>query len=259
MAKKKKDSEFDNYEEKEKVGSKIVSILIALVIVFMMLSVFALLIKLDVGGFGNNVLRPVLKDVPIINKVLPTVPEEQVAEEKNYPYKNLGEAIDRIKELETQLELVEANANDTRMANETTIVDLQAEIDRLKVFEKNQLEFESKVKEFETNVVFNENAPNIEEYKKYYESINPTNAEEIYRQVVEQIEFSKKVKEFAKTFSSMKPENAAPILETMTADLDLVSKILMNMKPAQRAEILAEMDATAAAKITKKMSADNMK
>ena len=56
------------------------------------------------------------------------------------------------------------------------IAELQAEIDRLKVFEKNQLEFEKRVEEFDKNVVFAEAAPDIEEYKKYYEEINPATA-----------------------------------------------------------------------------------
>ena len=28
--------------------------------------------KMDVGGFGSNVLTPILKDVPVINKILPS-------------------------------------------------------------------------------------------------------------------------------------------------------------------------------------------
>lgn len=253
MAKKNKSENLDDledYDKKGKVGSKIVTILVAFIMVFIMLSVFALLIKLDVGEFGSKILRPVLKDVPIINKILPSVPDEIVAEEKNYPYKNLKEAVDKIKDLEKVIEDININQKDS--AN--IIADLQSEVARLKVFEDNQLEFEKRVLEFETDVVFAEEAPSIEEYKAYYESIDPTNAEEIYRQVVEQVAISAEIKKFSDTFSSMKPAAAAPILETMTADLDLVSDILMNMKPAKRGAILAAMDPTAAAKITKKMS-----
>ncbi len=36
------------------------------------------------------------------------------------------------------------------------------------------------------------NAPDIEEYKKWYEEINPDNAASLYEQVVERIQFSKK-------------------------------------------------------------------
>jgi flagellar motility protein MotE (MotC chaperone) len=123
----------------------------------------------------------------------------------------------------------------------------------LKVFENNQTAFEKRVKEFETNIVFNDKAPDIKEYKAYYESINPTNAEEIYRQVIEQEQYSKAIQEKADIYSKMKPDAAAAILQNMTADIDLVSEMLLCMKPAQSSLILAQMDSTMAAKITKKM------
>ena len=51
----------------------------------------------------------------------------------------------------------------------------------------------------------------------------------------------------------MKPKAAAQILETMTADIDLVAEMLLSMSPSESSAILAEMDSIAAAKITKKM------
>ena len=250
MAKKNKNSEeIDDIENKKNTGNKLIGIIIAFVIVIIWLAIFAVLIKLDVGGFGNSILRPLLKDVPIINKMLPSVPDSQLAYENDYPYKTLEAAINRIKELELQNESL--SVNDT--ADSDSLKELKAEIARLSVFEDNQLAFEARVKEFETNVVFAETAPDIEEYKKYYESINPTNAEEIYRQVVEQTQFSESVKEKADIYRKMKPKAAAAILETMTGDIDLVSQMLLTMKPAESSLILAAMDSTAAAKITKKM------
>lgn len=254
MAKKNKGEELDldgfNPDEQEKVGSKIITALIALVIVIIMLGTILLLIKLDVGGFGSKVLRPVLKDVPVVSNILPSVSDATLAEENDYPYTNITQAIERIKELETEIQKLKNQKED----NSSQISDLKKEVKRLKVFEDNQLEYEKRLKEFEKNIVFNDKAPDISEYKAYYESISPDNAEEIYRQVVEQMAVSDEVQKFATTFSKMKPKKAAPILETMTADLDLVSEILMAMKPAERGAILAEMDSTAAAKITKKMA-----
>lgn len=51
----------------------------------------------------------------------------------------------------------------------------------------------------------------------------------------------------------MDPEAAAEILQTMTADVGAVARILLAMKPQESAKILAEMDSMVAAKITKKM------
>ena len=59
---------------------------------------------MDIGGIGSNVLYPVLKDVPVINKILPDASEEQQASEGNYKYNTLKSANARIAELEKRLE-----------------------------------------------------------------------------------------------------------------------------------------------------------
>lgn len=244
MAKKEKAESNDKKE-----GSKLLTILIALLIVIIWLALFGALIKLDIGGFGSGVLRPILKDVPVVNMILPSVSDEQLAQENDYQYKSLAEAVAKIKELEATISGMEQNTTD----NSTTVADLQAEIDRLKVFEDNQTAFEQRVKEFDQNVVFADAAPSIEEYKKYYEAIDPTNAAEIYRQVVEQLQYSDAIKEKADIYKNMDPASAAQILQTMTADVESVAQILLAMKPKESAAILAEMDSVVAAKITKKM------
>lgn len=244
MARKKNASVKDKNE-----GSKVLTVLIALLIAIIWLAIFAILIRLDWGGFGSGVLRPILKDVPIINRILPSVSDSQLADENDFSYRSLPEAIARIQELEQELEDIKNNTDNS--SAETT--ELIAEINRLKIFEENQKDFEARVKEFEEEVVFAENAPSIEEYKKFYEAINPVNAEMIYRQVIEQIQYSAATKEKANIYKSMDPKNAAQILQTMTADVEAVAQILLAMKPKESAEILAEMDNVVAAKITKKM------
>ena len=246
---KKKDKKKKS-EEKEGIFSRILTIIIVLFIVAIWLAIFALLIKYDVGGFGSTVLRPMLKDIPGINQILPDIPDEQAAEENNYPYKNLPEAMDRISELEAEL----AAANGTKKGNANYLAQLEAEVARLKTFEENQLQFQKEKDKFDKEVVFNDKAPDPEEYKKYYESIDPDNAAEIYRQVVEQQDTEKKLVEQAEMYKNMKPEEAAAILNGMGGDLDLVANILLHMKTKDAGAILAKMDTNMAAKITKKIS-----
>lgn len=248
MAKKKDGAE--QAEEKEGIGSKLLTTLIAILIVIIWLAIFALLIKFDVGGFGSSVLRPILKDVPILNGILPEVSDDIVADENNYPYRNLTEAMQRIYELEAQI----AAMGDADTGEADRIAELEAEVARLKVFEDNQLAFEERVYDFDRNVVFAEQAPDIEAYKAYYEEINPEHAEEIYRQVVQQIQVDARLKEQAEMYKAMDPEDAADILGGMSGDLDLVARILMAMKTKEAGAILAEMDADMAAKVTKKIN-----
>ena len=250
QSKEKKKDKKKKSEEKEGIFSRILTIIIVLFIVAIWLAIFALLIKYDVGGFGSTVLRPMLKDIPGINQILPDIPDEQAAEENNYPYKNLPEAMDRISELEAEL----AAANGTKKGNANYLAQLEAEVARLKTFEENQLQFQKEKDKFDKEVVFNDKAPDPEEYKKYYESIDPDNAAEISRQVVEQQDTEKKLIEQAEMYKNMKPEEAAAILNGMGGDLDLVANILLHMKTKDAGAILAKMDTNMAAKITKKIS-----
>lgn len=255
MAKKKKNDDIDNIDavgkeegKKEGSGSKIVSILIALVIVIIWLAIFGVLIKMDVGGFGSNVLTPILKDVPLINRILPGYSAYE--DSSGAKYSSLDEAMAKIKELENQI----ASMGSTGVANSDYIADLESENARLKVFEQEQQDFADRVKEFEEQVVFNDKAPTLEEYKTYYEGINPDHAAELYQQVVQQLEVDQKIIDQGEKFTKMDPANAAQILEVMTGDLDLVCKILETMKPDQSAAIIQEMSTEYAAKITKKSS-----
>lgn len=248
--KKKKKGKNKNSEEKEGFFSKLLSLLIVLFIVSIWLAIFALLIKYDVGEFGSTVLRPLLKDVPVVNKILPDVSDEQVAEENDLPYRNLTEAMERIKQLEAELKSAQGKSS----GNASYLAQLEAEVKRLKTFEENQLQFEAEKDKFDKEVVFSKKAPDIEEYRKFYEGIAPENAAEIYRQVMEQKELEEKLTEQAEMYKNMEPAKAARILGEMTGDLDLVSKILLHMKTKESGAILAEMDPNMAAKITKKIS-----
>ncbi|WP_310603694.1 hypothetical protein [Anaerosporobacter sp.] len=249
MAKNKNENEME-LDNEEKGGSRILTVLIAVLIVLIWLAVFAVLVKFDVGGFGSGVLRPILKDVPVINRILPDVSDDVVAEENDYEYNDIAKANARIKELERQLE----NSQGSNATNDSTILSLQAENARLQVFEDNQLEYERKLKEFNEEVVFAEQAPDIEEYKKFYEEIEPTNAGEIYRQVLEQLAADELIQEQADRFAKMDPKVAAQTMQEMTGDIKLVCQILKAMKPAQSAVIMDEMDPLFNAKVAKRLS-----
>ena len=87
--------------------------------------------------------------------------------------------------------------------------------------------------------------------------MDPTTAEYIYRQVVEQQQEDAEIKAYADTYASMKPKNAAAIFEAMSDDLDLVARILGAMTPEQRSSIMENMNADIAAKLTKIMNPES--
>ena len=241
----------DDNIDREQGGSRLATVLIALAIILIWLAVFAGLIKLDVGGIGSKVLYPVLKDVPVVNRILPTPSEEEQAKEGDYEYTTLKAANARIRELESQL----ASENGTTTANADYIAELEAQVQSLQKYKDDQDAFNKRVKEFDEKVVFNDNAPDISEYRSYYEDIEPENAESIYRQVLAKMQYTEKAKELGTYYSKMDADAAAKTLSEMSEDLDLVCDILENMSEKNAAAILEAMDSTYAAQITKKISA----
>ncbi|MCR5331684.1 MAG: hypothetical protein K6E62_10960 [Lachnospiraceae bacterium] len=252
MAKKDKnaEAEAENREKGEGFGAKLGTGLIVILIILVWLAIFALLIKMDVGGVGTA-LTPLIKDVPGLKMILPGYQgEDEYAHFfDEYPYKSIEEAVEYIKDLENEIDRLE----NTNGEYAKKILELRAEIDRLKVFEDEYEAFEERVKRFDVNVVYNDRAPDIEEYKKFYEEINPETAEEIYRQVVEQLQYDDAIKQKADLLKNMKPGNAAKVLEEMTADLEYTCKILLCMKTAEATEIMNKMDQLFVARLLQTM------
>lgn len=231
-------------------GGGVSAFFVTLVIIIIWIAILCLLVKLDVGGFGSNVLAPVLKDVPVVNKILPAEAVVTTDDEESYGgYTSLRDAVDYIKELELELEQAQSASN----TDSEELDELRAEVERLQTFEDAQVEFERIKTEFYEEVVYAENGPGPEEYQKYYEQIDPATAEYLYRQVVEQLQADTQLTAYAQAYADMEPASAAKIFEQMTNDLDLVAKILNQMDAENRGNILAAMDPEIAARVTKIM------
>lgn len=253
-AKKKAKADRDELEdENESTGNKFVLFVVTLLVIVIWLGIIALLIKTDVGGFGSTVLYPYLKDVKYVNKILPEVSSDADVDTE-HQFDSIDDAVDRIKELELQLD----EANSSLTTDSETIDSLQSQVDELSTYKEAEAEFEAEKEKFYEEVVFSDQAPDISEYKTYYESIEPENAEVLYKQVVEQLQASQEISDYATTYSSMKPKEAAAIFDTMTDNLSLVADILQAMDAESRADILGKMNADTAAKVTEIMEPDGM-
>lgn len=237
-------------EEESSLGGKILTFFVTIIILLIWAAIIVLLIKWDVGGFGSEVLAPVIRDVPYLNKILPdSAIEELSTEESRYAYATLDEAIDRIKQLEIEL----AEAQNHSNADADYIAELEEKAAELEQYKQEEAAFEEEKEKWYEEVVFSDEAPDINNYKEYYESIDPANAEVLYKQVVEQTAYDEKVADYVKTYSAMKPKEAAAIFDSMTSDLNLVADILMNMGAQSRADILGKMNSETAAKVTEIM------
>lgn len=235
----------EDFEDDDEGGLGLI-ILAAIFIIIVWLAIFAILIRMDVGGLGSTIMYPVLKDIPYVNMILPEV---ELPQDSSYTFNTIDEAIARIQELEQTLAEYERNGSE----NGSAIAELEAQVAALQPYKDNVDRFNEERQKFYQEVVFSDQAPDINEYRTYYESIDPTNAEIIYRQVVQQQEEDSRIKDYALAYSSMEPANAAGIFDSMTDNFSLVARILKAMSAEDRGNILAAMDTTNAAAITKIM------
>ncbi len=252
MAKREKGTQVENGEEN--IGSKILSVFFVILIVLVWLAIIAALIKFDIGGFGSSVLRPVLKDVPGINKILPEPSEKELAEEAEASNdENQVATLSQAKELIDKLQEENDKLNESNKSLKEENSDLTKQVERLKVFEESQNEFQTQKEEFYNEIVYGENAPDADIYKEWYESIDAAYAESIYRQIISNQSADADLKDLAKTYENMKPAEAAAVLEKMKDNLDTVAEILGAMKADSRAKIMDQMDPDFAANVTKKL------
>lgn len=240
----------NNIDDKEKDGKiKGSWVLIIILMITTFVSVMALLIKCDVGGFGSGVLRPIFKDVPVIKNILPPPSDEEVAIENDYPYDTLEEALAQVAILD------EANAaKDAEIvALNDKVLELQAEVERLSAYELAQTEFEQKKDEFYDEIVYGESAPDTDTYIEWYNEIDAEHAEEIYAEIIEANMADQEIIDLAKAYEAMDPADAAAIFESMSNDLDTVALIMNNMSTDAQGEVLAEMSPEFAASVSKKL------
>ena len=250
--KKAKELESQERELDEQIdGSSASVVIVTLFIILIWLGILVLLVKMDVGGFGSNVLTPILKDVPVVNKILPSesTTETTKNEEAYGGYNSLKDAVEQIKTLEKQLD----QAQSTNATYAEQIDTLKTEVQRLKTFEDNQVEFQKIKEQFYEEVVYAENGPGADEYRQYYEEMDPTTAEALYKQVIQTEAADKQMQEYANTFSNMQASEAAAILGNMTDNLDLAASIIKNLDVSTRGAILGAMDSAIAARIVKIM------
>lgn len=251
MAKKDKLNRIE--KDGDGIGSKILSAFFVFLIIIVWLIIIIALIKFDVGGFGSSVLRPILKDVPVINMILPEPSEEELAQEaeeegEENQIATLSQAKDMIAQLEAENEKLTENNKSLKEEKG----DLEKQIERLQVFEDAQNEFQLLKEEFYNEIVYGENAPDADTYIEWYESIDAAYAESIYRQLLLDESADTELKNVAKTYENMKPADAAEVLEKI-GNLDTVAEILEVMKAESRAKIMNEMDPDFAANVTKKL------
>ena len=235
------------------------TLVLTFLIVLIWLAIMALLVKLDVGGFGSDILAPLIRDVPYLNLILPdkTKKQSQTPSEEISDYSSEGSSsgISSIEEANAYIKKLEKTLQSEMEQNSSyasTIEKLEAEVARLEPFEKQQKEFYEERASFYSSIVYGEGSPDPAAFASYYEMIDPETAEKIYKQIKMDELDEAAIEAFAKTYSGMKAKQCATIFDEMVAEnqIELVARILAQMSVENRGDVLAAMEKANAAKLT---------
>ncbi len=236
------------------------TLIITFLIILIWLAIMALLVKLDVGGFGSDVLAPLIKDVPYLNLILPEGSVEKKPATTQIEVEGTGEgevtsSITTLEDAEAYIKRLEQalqSEMEQNSAYAAQIEKLEAEVARLEPFEQQQKSFYEEREKFFNEVIYGDNAPDPTAYQAYYEMIDPESAAAIYEKIIKGQAEDAAIKAFATTYSGMKAKSAAKIFDEMVNEnqITLVAKILAQMSVENRGDILAAMKEENAAKLT---------
>jgi len=250
----------DGKEKKKSSGlfTFLFPILLATTIIF---GVWAYFIKSNKFGLGEK-YRNSLKNVPIVNMVLPPNPDPEAAEYmsddqivqkyeefriKNKEYKK---QIEEQKKTISELQKYKDNEKAMRSTNQTERSFVEEEKKKIanerKQLQSDKLKFAIDIKNTDKKG-----------FTEYFEKMDKDTAAKVYEKVLKENKVSADVANYVKTFELMEPASAASVLESMgVSNLDLVANIIKLMKKQSASEIMANMDPVFAANLSDRIAVE---
>ncbi len=231
-------------KEKDKKGKKGKKKWIFLILLLLIAAVAAIFV-FNPLNIRDDYFYPALRSIPVVKNIIPA----EESEKDEYSGLTREQLVVQNKKLEAEKKALE----EEKSALSDRADELDKELVRLREIEANQLEFKAEKEEFDRMIA--ENDPNA--YMQFYESIDPENAETLYREAAGDSVTQKELKQYVQTFENMKKDAAAKVLEEMIGtDMELVVRILNNISSEQRGAILGAMEPENAAAAVKQMAPD---
>ena len=237
----------------------IAALLSALLVIGVVIAGFLFFI-VRMNAFGvSDTYRDAFKKIPLLNMALPALANEDPSEmtfdelvakvkaqsEQNDALQNeIDAANDRIEELSKvkgefdAMELVYIEKN-TQLENQ--IAELEA----------NKKQLDDLKYELERDIASGDKAA----FAKYYETVSPEIAQEIYAQSINEAKSNDEKKKFIKLFETMDTKTSAQIIETLgSSRIDFITETLKAVKKDIAAEIIGQLNAELAAQVTIRLS-----
>ena len=249
IASEVENSDFQDIDESQGKKKQIKNILIFGFLFVCFIALLTSILGFNLFNIRDRYLRGILENIPIVSNVLP--PIDTSLHNGNVTQMSSEELINTIEDLESRLTIYEDEINHLNEVNSLQA----AEILRLQEVEENQLQFRADQEAFDRMIA--EEDPNA--FINFFTSINPENAEILYREAVTSSYQSREIRNYVATFEAMDRRSAGTTLETMmTTELELVVLILSNMSIDQRASILGVMSSENAAIIATMMAPESL-
>jgi len=253
----------DKKDTKSVILDGLLTILVSIIIVLIIFGgAFYYLLKNNIGGLGEY-FRPSIERIPVLKLALPPLPDtEDPYDPRHLTSQELLDKYNELRnsnrELSEQLEAANRRIAELEREREKWVSraeEAQAILDKNEDTSKKILEqleqIENDKKELDRLIAMG----NPEAFARYYEKVNPENAQELYREIVGKEAAKENYKNLAVPYTEMEPENAAAILtELGKTDMELVANILEAMKNDVKAEIIQNMDPKFAADLMKSIA-----
>ena len=202
-----------------------------------------IIILIILGSLGFIFRMPILnflRNVPIIEKLIPNIQDTSADLSKEELLAQYKEQNQELQKLQDKINILEA-----------TNQDLQKRNDSLKEYETKYADFLIQKKAWDESIA----KDNPELFITQFEEIYPDIAVEIYEALKGEAVVTKEQQVVAKSVGEMDADQAAKALEVLlTTDSELVQVIVKNMNSEQKSLILSSMTSEGAAKVIKLIS-----
>jgi len=222
---------------KGKVGLIVLLAVIALILAIVALIVF------NVFGLRDNVIYPLLRNVPVISNI---VPDNGVAV-------NNGDISIDIAELEAEtyaLSIENASLEAQLEILTGRIEQLERENQRLAEFEANHEQFLSDRETFYRDMAME----NPDAFMNFFDTMHPALAEELFISIAQEQVRDERWRNYLASWSNMNPVQVALVIESMlTTDMRLIVDVMLELPEPFRGTILNALAPDSAAAVLRQM------